>query len=46
MTRWLLRLYPSWFRGRYGDEIAESDHRARDVVSVAAAALRLRWETT
>ena len=49
MTRWLLRLYPSRFRDRYGDEIADlladSDHRARDVINVAVAALRLRWET-
>ena len=48
MTRWLLRLYPVWFRDRYGDELADlvarSDHRLRDVVNVAVSACRLRWE--
>jgi hypothetical protein len=48
MTRWLLWLYPAWFRDRYGDEIeallADSDHRFRDLVNVAVAAVRLRWE--
>ena len=23
MTRWVLRLYPAWFRARYGDELAD-----------------------
>ena len=49
MIRWLLRLYPWWFRDRYGEEVAallaDSDHRFRDVVNVAGAAVRLRWET-
>jgi hypothetical protein len=49
MIRWLLRLYPSWFRDCYGEEVAallaDSDHRFRDVLDVAVAAVRLRWET-
>jgi hypothetical protein len=48
MTRWLLRLYPRWFRERYGDELAEllasSTHRLRDVLNVAVHAGQLRWE--
>ncbi len=47
MTRWLLRLYPVWFRDRYGPEItdviARSDHRFRDVVDVIVHAGQLRW---
>jgi hypothetical protein len=49
MTRWLLRLYPRWFRERYGDELAEllagSSHRLRDTVNVTFHAGQLRWET-
>ena len=49
MTRWLLRLYPAWFRDRYGDELAElitrSDRRARDALNLAVHAGRVRWET-
>jgi hypothetical protein len=49
MTRWLLRLYPKPFRDRYGDELAEfiadSNHLARDVINIAAHAIRLRLET-
>jgi hypothetical protein len=48
MIRWLLLLYPAWFRDRYGDELADlvarSDHRRCDMVNVASAACRLRWE--
>ncbi len=48
MRDWLWRLYPAWFRERYGDELADllarSDHRARDVVDVAVHAGQLRWE--
>lgn len=48
MTRWLLRLYPAWFRDRYGEEVvdvlATSDRRLRDVINIAVAAVRLRWE--
>ena len=48
MIRWLLRLYPAWYRDRYGVEIADlvanSDHRLRDVTNVAVGAVRLRWE--
>lgn len=49
MTRWLLRLYPAWFRDRYGDELADllarSDHRLRDVFNVVVHAGHLRWES-
>lgn len=48
MTRWLLRLYPPWFRDRYGDELAEliarSDRRGRDALNLAVHAGHLRWE--
>jgi hypothetical protein len=48
MTRWLLRLYPRWFRDRYGDELAgllaDSTHPLRDAINVAAHAARLRSE--
>ncbi len=49
MTRWVLRLYPRWFRDRYGDELADlladSDHRLGDVLNIAVHAARLRWES-
>ena len=49
MTRWLLRLYPRWFRDRYGDELADlladSTHGLGDVVNIAVHAGRLRWES-
>ena len=48
MKRWLLRLYPAWFRDRYGDEIADSlarsTHRTRDSLNVALHAVLLRTE--
>ena len=49
MTRWLLRLYPRWFRDRHGDELADlladSTHRRGDVLNIAVHAGRLRWES-
>jgi hypothetical protein len=49
MTRWLLRLYPRWFRDRYGDELADllanSTHRPGDVLNIAVHAGRLRWDS-
>ena len=48
MIRWLLCLYPAWFRRRYGDElidlVARSPHRRRDVVNLVVHAGRMRWE--
>jgi hypothetical protein len=48
MTRWLLRLYPRWFRDRYGGELAElladPTHRRRDSLNVVVHASRLRLE--
>jgi hypothetical protein len=48
MKRWLIRLYPRWFRDRYGDEIAEllarSTHRTGDSLNVAFHAILLRTE--
>ena len=49
MIRWLLYLYPAWFRRRYGDElidiVARSPHHGRDVVNVLVHAGRMRWES-
>jgi hypothetical protein len=45
MTRWLLRLYPRWFRDRYGGEFADllaaPTHRRRDVFNIIVHASRL-----
>jgi hypothetical protein len=49
MIRALLRLYPRWFRDRFGAEVAEllerSPHRLRDALNVAAHAAQLRSES-
>jgi hypothetical protein len=46
MTRWLLRLYPRWFRDRYGDELADlladSTHPLGDVLNIAVHAAHAR----
>jgi hypothetical protein len=49
MIRWLLYLYPAWFRRRYGDElidlVARSPHLGRAVVNLVVHAGRMRWES-
>ena len=49
MIRWLLYLYPAWFRRRFGDElidlVARSPQQGRDVVNVLVHAGRMRWES-